>query len=43
LRSAHALDAEIELFITNDDKIWKLRVPGIHFIVSIDTALALIV
>ncbi len=32
----------VELFITNDDKLWKLRIPGIHFIVSIETALSLI-
>lgn len=32
----------VELFITNDDKLWKLRVPGIHFVVSIETALALV-
>lgn len=32
----------VELFITNDDKLWKLRVPGIHFIVSIETATGLI-
>jgi predicted nucleic acid-binding protein len=32
----------VELFITNDDKLWKLRVPAIHFIVSIETALALV-
>jgi predicted nucleic acid-binding protein len=32
----------VELFITNDDKLWKLRVPGVHFIVSIETALSLV-
>ncbi len=32
----------VELFITNDKTLGKLRVPAIHFIVSIETALALI-
>ncbi len=32
----------VELFITNDDKLWKLRVPDVHFIVSIETALSLV-
>jgi predicted nucleic acid-binding protein len=32
----------VELFVTNDDKLWKLRAPGIHFIVSTETALSLI-
>jgi predicted nucleic acid-binding protein len=32
----------VELFVTNDDKLWKLRVPAVHFIVSIETALALV-
>ncbi len=32
----------VELFVTNDDKLWKMRIPGIHFIVSIQTALALV-
>jgi predicted nucleic acid-binding protein len=32
----------VELFITNDEKLCKLRIPGIHFIVSIDTALRLL-
>jgi predicted nucleic acid-binding protein len=32
----------VELFVTNDDKLWKLRVPDVHFIVSIETALTLV-
>jgi predicted nucleic acid-binding protein len=32
----------VELFVTNDDKLWKLRIPGVHFIVSIETALSLV-
>jgi predicted nucleic acid-binding protein len=32
----------VELFVTNDDKLWKLRVPAVHFIVSIETALSLV-
>jgi predicted nucleic acid-binding protein len=32
----------VELFVTNDGELCKLRVPGIHFIVSIETALSLI-
>ena len=32
----------VELFVTNDDKLWKLRVPDVHFIVSIETALSLV-
>lgn len=32
----------VELFITNDGDLCKLRVPGIHFIVRIETALQLI-
>ena len=32
----------VELFITNDDKLWKLRGPSVHFIVSIETALSLV-
>ena len=31
-----------ELFVTNDDHLWKLRVPDVHFIVSIETALSLV-
>ena len=32
----------VELFITNDAELGKLRIPGIHFIVSITTASNLI-
>lgn len=32
----------VELFVTNDGDLCKLRIPGIHFIVSIETALKLI-
>ncbi|MBS1799058.1 MAG: type II toxin-antitoxin system VapC family toxin [Acidobacteria bacterium] len=32
----------VELFVTNDEDLHKLRIPGIHFIVSIQTALQLI-
>ncbi len=32
----------VELFVTNDGDLCKLRVPGIHFIVSIQTARQLI-
>jgi predicted nucleic acid-binding protein len=36
--AAHGVD----LFVTNDDKLWGLRIPGIRFIVSIQTALQLL-
>jgi predicted nucleic acid-binding protein len=42
IQLASAATHGVELFITNDDKLWKLRVPGIHFIVSIETATGLI-
>lgn len=32
----------VELFVTNDGDLCKFRIPGIHFIVSIQTALQLI-
>jgi predicted nucleic acid-binding protein len=32
----------VELFVTNDRDLQKLRIPGIHFIVSIETALTLL-
>lgn len=32
----------VELFITNDDRLQKIRLPGIHFVVSIQTALQLL-
>ncbi len=31
----------VELFITNDENLWKIRLPGIHFVVSVDMALSL--
>ena len=42
IQLASAATHGVELFVTNDDKLWKLRVPGIHFIVSIETALGLL-
>ena len=36
-----AASAGVELFVTNDTALQKVRVAGIHFIVSIDTALGL--
>lgn len=32
----------VELFVTNDGDLCKLRIPGIHFIVTIETALSLV-
>ena len=32
----------VELFVTNDERLHKIRVPGIHFIVPIQTALHLV-
>jgi predicted nucleic acid-binding protein len=32
----------VELFVTNDVDLFKLRIPGVHFIVSIETALSLV-
>ena len=32
----------VELFITNDSNLWKVRIVGIHFIVSVETALKLV-
>ncbi|MGD0799276.1 MAG: PIN domain-containing protein [Acidobacteriaceae bacterium] len=32
----------VQLFVTDDDQLWPLRVPGVHFIVSIETALSLV-
>lgn len=32
----------VELFVTNDEDLHKARIPGIHFIVSIHTAVQLI-
>ena len=42
IQLASAATHGVELFITNDDKLWKVRVPGIHFVVSMETALGLI-
>ena len=42
IQLACAASHGVELFVTNDDKLWKLRVPGIHFIVSTETALSLV-
>lgn len=42
IQLASAATHGVELFITNDGDLCKLRVPGIHFIVSIETALGLI-
>ncbi len=42
IQLASAASHGVELFITNDDKLWKLRIPGIHFVVSIATALSLV-
>jgi len=42
IQLASAATHGVELFVTNDDKLWKLRIPGIHFIVSIETAIGLI-
>jgi len=36
--AAHGVD----LFVTNDDKLQGLRIPGIQFVVSIETALQLL-
>jgi predicted nucleic acid-binding protein len=42
IQLASAATYGVELFVTNDDKLWKIRLPGIHFIVSIETALGVI-
>jgi len=42
IQLASAATHGVELFITNDGKLCKLRVPGIHFIVSTETAIGLI-
>jgi predicted nucleic acid-binding protein len=42
IQLASAAKHGVELFITNDKDLWNLRIPGIHFIVSIETALTLI-
>jgi predicted nucleic acid-binding protein len=42
IQLACAASHGVELFVTNDDRLWKLRVPGVHFIVSTETALSLV-
>ena len=42
IQLACAASHGVELFVTNDDKLWKLRVPDVHFIVSTETALSLV-
>ena len=38
IQLACAASAEIDLFITNDDRLSRKSVPGIHFITSLETA-----
>lgn len=38
IQLATAAGAGCELFITNDDRLTRVRVPGIHFIASIEKA-----
>jgi len=42
IQLACAASSGVELFVTNDTALQKVRVAGIHFIVSIETALQLI-
>ena len=42
IQLACAASHGVELFVTNDGDLGKLRIPAIHFIVSIPTALQLI-
>jgi len=42
IQLACAASHGVELFITNDNNLCKLRVPGVHFIVSTETALSLV-
>jgi len=42
IQLACAASSGVELFVTNDAALHKLRVDGIHFIVSIETALQLL-
>jgi predicted nucleic acid-binding protein len=39
IQLACAADAEVDLFITNDDRLNRLSVPGIQFVVSLERAL----
>lgn len=41
IQLACAAAHNVELFVTNDNRLQKARVPGIHFIVSIATAVQL--
>jgi predicted nucleic acid-binding protein len=38
IQLACAARAGIDLFITNDDRLSRLAVPGVHFVVSLDRA-----
>jgi predicted nucleic acid-binding protein len=42
IQLACAASSGVELFITNDNALQKVHVDGIHFIVSIETALQLL-
>jgi predicted nucleic acid-binding protein len=42
IQLACAASSGVELFVTNDTALHKVRVDGIHFIVSIETALQLL-
>lgn len=42
IQLACAASSGVELFVTNDAALQKVRVDGIHFIVSIETALRLL-
>ena len=42
IQLACAASSGVELFVTNDTALQKVRVDGIHFIVSIETALQLL-
>jgi len=42
IQLACAASCGVELFVTNDNALHKVRIDGIHFIVSIETALQLI-
>jgi predicted nucleic acid-binding protein len=42
IQLACAASSGVELFVTNDAALQKVRVDGIHFIVSIETALQLL-
>jgi predicted nucleic acid-binding protein len=42
IQLACAASHGVELFVTNDDQLWPLRISGVHFIVSIGSALSLV-